>query len=350
MIYNVIGVMSGTSLDGIDIVNVVFTYKFKWTFVINHCTTVPYSDFWVKRLTNVNNLKVNKLVELDNSYTKLLSSHIIKFIEYNKIKDIDAVCSHGHTIFHQPDNGFTYQIGNLPILSKLIKNKVVVDFRKQDIELGGQGAPLVPVGDKILFPEFSGCLNLGGFANLSLVFSEESIAFDICPLNTILNPLAHKIGLEYDSGGINAEKGALIPLMLNELNSIAFYKKESPKSLGVEWNEKFIWPIINKFNSYPIADLLNTYTNHAAYQIGSNFKEDQKVLVSGGGSFNSYLMNKIKSNSKAKFSIPDHDLIRFKEAIIFGFLGVLRLRNEINCFSSVTGAKKNHSSGFIFSK
>jgi len=348
MIYNIIGVMSGTSLDGIDIAHVTFRLEKKWSFNLNKYETVSYPSSWKKKLKKAHYLNIDSINSLDISYTTFLASTICQFIENNDIKEIDAVCSHGHTIFHNPNEGITFQIGNLPELSNLINKKVVVNFRQQDVELGGQGAPLVPIGDKLLFSDYSGCLNLGGFANLSLTNNDNIIAYDICAVNTILNPLAQELGKEYDFNGNIAKQGKLIEGLFEDLNKIEFYQYSYPKSLAVEWNEKFIWPTIKKYKSQSVYDLLRTYTEHISFQISKIFGEDQEILVTGGGSYNKFMINSIKKKSLAKFVIPKSEVINYKEAIIFGFLGVLRLRNEINCLSSVTGANKDHSSGVIF--
>jgi len=347
-VYNIIGVMSGTSLDGIDIAHITFTFSKKWNFDLKNFKTFSYPLSWKKKLKNSINIKPNELNSLDKLYTEFLATKINLFIKKYNIKKLDAVSSHGHTVFHKPEHGITVQIGNLAELSNLINQKVVVNFREQDVKLGGQGAPLVPIGDKLLFSEYKYFLNLGGFANLSLKDNKNFIAYDICAVNTVLNNLSLKLGRDYDFDGNFAKKGNIIVELLNELNKIDFYKKSSPKSLAVEWNKKFIWPLINKYKSYSINDLLRTYVEHISIHISKAFKKKQKVLVTGGGAFNKFLISKIKNKSLAKFVIPKPEIINYKEAIIFGFLGVLKLRNEINCLSSITGAKKDHSSGVIF--
>jgi len=347
-VYNIIGVMSGTSLDGIDIAHITFTFSKKWNFDLKNFKTFSYPLSWKKKLKNSINIKSNELNSLDKLYTEFLATKINLFIKKYNIKKLDAVSSHGHTVFHKPEHGITVQIGNLAELSNLINQKVVVNFREQDVKLGGQGAPLVPIGDKLLFSEYKYFLNLGGFANLSLKDNKNFIAYDICAVNTVLNNLSLKLGRDYDFDGNFAKKGEIIMELLNELNKIDFYEKPNPKSLAVEWNEKVIWPLINKYNSHSINNLLRTYIEHISFQISKAFKKNQKVLVTGGGAFNKFLISKIKNKSLAKFIIPKPEIINFKEAIIFGFLGVLKLRNEINCLSSITGAKKDHSSGVIF--
>ena len=340
--------MSGTSLDGIDITYVTFKLSKKWDFDLKKFKTFPYPISWKRKLKRSIYLKPNELNSLDKLYTEFLADQINLFIKNNGIKEIDAVCSHGHTVFHKPKKGITVQIGNLPELSKLINQKVVVNFREQDVKLGGQGAPLVPIGDKLLFSEYKCILNLGGFANLSIKEDKNFIAYDICAVNTILNNLSLKLGKDYDFNGNFAKKGNIVYELFDELNQIDFYKKSYPKSLSIEWNEKFIWPLINKYQSFSIYDLLRTYIEHISFQISNAFSKNQKVLVTGGGAFNKFLISNLKNKSFAKFVIPKPEIINYKEAIIFGFLGVLKLRNEINCLSSITGAKKDHSSGVIF--
>ena len=340
--------MSGTSLDGIDIAYITFKLSKKWNFDLKKFKTFSYPLSWKKKLKSSVNIKPNELNSLDKLYTEFLASKINLFIKSYNIKELDAVSSHGHTVFHKPEQGITVQIGNLEELSNLINQKVVVNFREQDVKLGGHGAPLVPIGDKLLFSRYKCFLNLGGFANLSIKEDNNFIAYDICAVNTILNNLSLKLGKEYDFNGNFAKKGNIIEGLLDELNKIDFYKKPNPKSLAIEWNEKFIWPLINRYNLYSANDLLRTYVEHISFQISKAFKKNQKVLVTGGGTFNKFLISKIKNKSLAKFIIPKPEIINYKESIIFGFLGVLKLRNEINCLSSITGANKDHSSGVIF--
>ena len=346
--YFVIGLMSGTSLDGIDLAYVKFEYSDSWKFELMATTTKAYDITWQNRLKNAHLLDSNSLLKLDIDYTQILSQVIVDFISDFSIERLDMVCSHGHTILHNPNEGITYQAGNRSELAKNIGHTVVCDFRKQDVALGGQGAPLVPIGDQLLFGKFSACLNLGGFANTSMSQNQKLIAFDLCPVNTVLNRLVAKVNLEYDAGGALARKGKLIPTLYECLNRLDYYNQQPPKSLGIEWVSNFILPEIDRFSDHSLNDLLHTYTEHAAHQIGNYFLAGQNVLVSGGGCFNDYLMERIQKKSEANFSIPEEDIINYKEALVFGFLGVLRWRNEVNCLASVTGSKKNHCTGLIF--
>jgi len=347
--YNIVGVMSGTSLDGIDLVYANFHFDGNWHFEIIHSETVAYPYNWEDTLRNLVSYQLDALKVIDAQYTIYLAEVINRFIHKYQLQDIDAICSHGHTALHQPENGLTYQIGNLPILAELIQNQVVCDFRVQDVALGGQGAPLVPIGDKLLFSDYGFCLNLGGFANISSDFEGNRIAYDICPVNIVMNRYAKQLGLDYDDEGKIASTGTIHTELLHKLNKLAFYKTPYPKSLGLEWVDKNIFPLINSFE-LEINAVLKTFVEHIAIQITSeiNKKTNVSVLVTGGGAYNTYLTNRIKSLSKNTIIMPSKAIVEFKEALIFGFLGVLKLRNEVNCLKSVTGASKNHSSGSIY--
>ena len=346
--YHIIGVMSGTSLDGIDLCYANYNFNNNWSYKILHATTYNYTDKWKERLLNSIGLNKSALRSLDIDYTNLLTSILRDFILQFNIRNVDAISTHGHTILHQPQKKITYQIGNLPFLSKDLNMNVVCDFRTQDVELGGQGAPLVPIGDQLLFPEYKYCLNLGGFANISYKTDNEIIAFDICPVNTVLNHYSRIIGHDFDIDGSIANTGKIVPKLLNELNSIDFYKDFRPKSLGIEWVIEMIYKIIDK-NNLSTSDILRTFSEHIVIQIQNVIKNDfSNILITGGGAKNKFLIELITNRLENHINIPDDILIDFKEALIFGFLGVLRLRNENNCLSSVTGASKNHSSGKIY--
>jgi len=348
--YNVIGVMSGTSLDGVDLAHINFEInEEKWSYQIFECDTVSYSNEMISKLKNGIQFSSIELSELNIEYTNLLGNIISEFITKNNISNLDAVCSHGHTILHQPQNGFTLQIGNLPEIAKITNQKVVCDFRVQDVLLGGQGAPLVPIGDKVLFSEFDYCLNLGGFSNISFEENNERIAFDISPVNTVLNFYANTFGLEYDDKGKISESGNLKKELFEELNQLEFYQKTYPKSLGFEFVQEIVLPILESY-SISTKDKMRTFTEHIAFQIGKILQtKTGKLLISGGGVYNNFLIDRIKNHlPKTEIIIPDEKTIKFKEALIFALLGVLKLRNEVNVLASVTGAKQNHSSGEVF--
>lgn len=348
--YNVIGVMSGTSLDGVDLAHVNFEINNnKWSYQIFECDTISYSNEMISKLKNGIHFSKTELSELNIEYTNLLGNSISEFIDKNNISNLDAVCSHGHTILHQPENGFTLQIGNLPEIAKITNEKVVCNFRVQDVLFGGQGAPLVPIGDKILFSEFDYCLNLGGFSNISFEKNNERIAFDISPVNTVLNFYANSFGLEYDDEGKISESGNISVALFDELNKLDFYQKAHPKSLGFEFVKETVIPILESY-SISTEDKMRTFTEHIAFQIGKILEQKTgKLLITGGGVYNEFLIERIKNYlTTIEVIIPDEKTIQFKEALIFALLGVLKLRNEINVLASVTGATHNHSSGEVF--
>jgi anhydro-N-acetylmuramic acid kinase len=354
--YNVIGVMSGTSLDGVDLAHIQFKIENnKWTFEILDCETIPYDFDWITILKTAVDFTQDQLESLNKNYTQLLASIISKFIKKYSIKNIDAVCSHGHTILHQPQNRFTLQIGNLPEIASLIQQRVVCDFRVQDVQLGGQGAPLVPIGDRILFIEYDYCMNLGGFSNISFEENNSRIAFDISAVNTVLNFYANKLGLDYDDKGQISRTGNCNIDLLQELNVLDFYQKKHPKSLGFEFVKEIILPLIEKY-SIPIEDKLHTFTEHIAIQIAFSLNgfetqknKKQTMFITGGGAYNDFLIDRIQFYLPAmEIIIPSPKILEFKEALIFGLLGVLKLRGEVNALKSVTGALYDHSSGVIY--
>jgi anhydro-N-acetylmuramic acid kinase len=348
--FAVIGVMSGTSLDGVDLAYIQFTIdNSKWTFEIIKCETIRYSPFWINQLKSAIHFSETELHTLNQDYTLLLSQIISDFIKKHSISTLDAVCSHGHTILHQPQNGFTLQIGNLPELATLINQKVICDFRVQDVALGGQGAPLVPIGDRILFSEYDFCLNLGGFSNISFEENGNRIAFDISPVNTVLNYYSNQLGLEYDDKGKISRSGMVNSKLLKELNELDYYQKNQPKSLGFEFVKETILPLIEGFE-IAIDDKMCTFTEHIAIQTALALPSKKNTLfISGGGAYNDFLLERIQNYlPEMEIIIPNTTILEYKEALIFGLLGVLKLRNEINVLSSVTGAKKDHSSGKIY--
>jgi anhydro-N-acetylmuramic acid kinase len=347
-IFNVLGVMSGTSLDGVDLACVRFEKNKSWSYEVQQCSTVAYPEFWQKALAELTALSPQQLQALDVKYTAYLGDVITAFCAQHALGQELVVCSHGHTALHQPEKGITYQLGNLPELAEYTARTVVCDFRTQDVALGGQGAPLVPVGDVVLFEAYAACLNLGGFANVSIKAKEGIKAYDIAAVNTVLNTYAQQLGFAYDNQGAIARSGKLLPEVLKQLNAIAFYEKAPPKSLGVEWNATVLQPLLKEFSNHPIPDILHTYIHHIALQIGAALPSNGKVLVTGGGAFNTFLMECIQQHTKAEIVLPSEKLIAFKEAIVFGFLGVLKLLDLPNCLAQVTGAPHDHVSGQIF--
>jgi len=347
--YKVIGLMSGTSLDGLDIAYCVFTEnKGKWKFNIEVAETISYNEGWKKVLTIEFNKSPLRLFTVHRLYGNYLGSQVTEFIKKHKLSP-DFIASHGHTLFHQPKSKLTFQLGNGAEIAANCGLTVVCDFRSTDIALGGQGAPLVPVGDKYLFNNYNYRLNLGGIANISFEKKSKMLAFDICPCNIPLNTLAAKFKKTYDDKGKIAASGKLDNTLLSKLNKLDYFSLKAPKSLGKEWVNKSFMRIVDK-SDIPYKDKIRTICEHIAMQISAAapYKKGETLLVTGGGAYNTFLMERIKALCPAKIIIPDNKTVEFKEALIFAFLGVLRMRGEINCLSSVTGARKDSVGGAVY--
>ena len=343
--------MSGTSLDGVDIAYCTFSFDEHWSFTLEAAQTVPYPSTWKKKLKQAHTLSAENLLMLDVEYGAYLGSLCKNFLAKNKIKDIHFISSHGHTIFHQPENGFTFQLGNGNALYATAGIPVINDFRTLDVMRGGQGAPLVPIGDKLIFNEYDVCLNLGGIANLSRDHKKDRVAYDVCFLNMGLNHLAQKAGKKFDASGGMASNGEVHSGLLKKLDKVYSTLKAKRPSLGREVFEKRVQPLLDA-SKISISDQLRTLTESSAKEIVQAITESgkqQTVLCTGGGAFNSFLIYRIIEllEDAATLVIPEDDIINFKEAVVFAFLGVLRVRDEANCLKSVTGASQNSSSGVM---
>ena len=350
--YEVIGLMSGTSLDGLDIAFVEFQLDHEWTFTAKNCTAISYSDELSRKLKGAGILSGLELKKMDLQFGKWIGHEVKKFMNFHRISP-DLIVSHGHTIFHQPEIGLTHQIGDGYEILNATGTKTICDLRSKDIALGGQGAPLVPLGDKLLFSNYDLCLNLGGFSNVSFDKGHSRIAYDICPVNTVLNHLAARLNLPYDHNGDVARSGSPSLSLLKKLNALAYYSQPPPKSLGIEWVQKHVFPMILEGST---ENLLNTFCHHIADQIILSIEKnvdlscEKTLLITGGGAKNSYLIELLKSKSTENLTIeiPDEQIIDFKEAIIFAFLGLLRDLGKTNTLKSVTGAKQDTSGGLIY--
>jgi anhydro-N-acetylmuramic acid kinase len=342
--------MSGTSLDGLDIACCDFTFKNNsWDFSLLNAETIAYTSEFANKLKNIANGTALELAMMHTEFGRYCAEEVNKFVTKYNCKPT-LIASHGQTIFHNPANGYTMQIGCGATIAALTGITTVCDFRTKDVALRGQGAPLVPIADKHLFGNFAACLNLGGFANISFDADDKRIAFDICAVNTIINYLCNKINLTFDKDGIIASGGEVNKILLNELNSLPYFKQIPPKSLGFEWINEFVNPIIEKHQdsienklrtvyehiSQCIADVLNIYSNN------------KTVLVSGGGAYNIFLVDLIKEKNTANILFADNTITEFKEAIAFAFLGVLRYYNNINTLKSVTGADTDSIGGAVY--
>jgi len=347
--YRVIGVMSGTSSDGLDLALCEFEKTDDtWRSKICNAYTIPYSQEWKNRLWDAFHLSGYELTKLDQEFGKYIGLQIKNFIKTQRNK-IDFISSHGHTVFHNPADGVTLQIGNGATIAATTCIPTISNFRLLDVALKGQGAPLTPIGDLLLFNDYDYCLNLGGFANVSFNWYKKRVAYDICPMNFIINNISKELGLEFDKDGIEASKGQLQEKLYRALNRIPYYNQQPPKSLGREWVENQFLPVLEKFPCNT-NDKLRTIYEHIAFQLSRSFTGaiSKKILITGGGAYNKFLVERLKQHTNHKIIIPDKLLIDYKEAFMFAFLGVLRIREENNCLSSVTGATHDNIGGIVF--
>ncbi|MCK9616650.1 MAG: anhydro-N-acetylmuramic acid kinase [Lentimicrobiaceae bacterium] len=351
--WKTIGIMSGTSLDGLDMAYCEFTEENgKWSFQIIRAQTYDYDAQWKKKLSELPGKNALTLAQTHVELGHFIGKTVKEFITSYTLKP-DFIACHGHTIFHQPDKGFTLQIGEGASIAAETGIAVVCDFRSLDVALGGQGAPLVPIGDKLLFPDYDCCINLGGFANISYNAFYKRIAFDICPVNIVINHLSELLGKKFDENGELARTGKLHLELFQALNQLAFYKTPPPKSLGKEWVEKNVFPLLQQY-SLPIPDLIRTVTEHAAYQISvvinsiSGNTSEHTTLVTGGGAKNIFLTKLLRKYCNSHLYIPNNLIIDYKEALIFAFLGILRMQKKANCLQSVTGARIDNTGGCVY--
>ena len=347
MVIDAIGLMSGTSLDGLDICFTRFTRETdRWHYQILLAESISYPNDIKEKLATAQRMDALSFARFHSDYGLYLGACVRDFVQKHQIRP-RIVASHGHSIFHQPHHRLTCQIGSGAGIAAESGIDTICDFRTTDVALYGQGAPLVPIGDRHLFGTYDYCLNLGGFSNISSEQDGRRSAYDISPVNYVLNHYTRSIGKEYDHNGEMARSGHIAQVLLKALNELDFYRQIGPKSLGREWVEEVVLPLVD---SYPINlnDKLATFCEHVAIQISKNVKAG-KVLVTGGGAFNKYLIERMTvAAPQCSFHIPDSQTINFKEALVFAFLGVLYLCNTPNCLSSVTGAKYDCIGGALY--
>jgi anhydro-N-acetylmuramic acid kinase len=350
--FKVIGLMSGTSLDGLDIAYCHFKKEANtWTYRLKVAETIPYTRTWRNHLSTAQHSSAAGLVSLDFAYGEYLGSVCHDFVRRHRLS-VDFISSHGHTIFHQPEKRFTYQLGNGNAIYAQSGIPVVFDFRSLDVQRGGEGAPLVPMGDALLFGDNDICLNLGGIANLSSDVSGSRRAFDICFCNMALNFLMQTTGKQFDKGGRMSSRGSVDRLLKKGLDKANARWRAKRLSLGREMFERHLQPLLAN-TKIPIHDRLRTVTASIADEIVNAFlsvrKRNGTVLCTGGGAFNTFLVAELLDRCGDDFTliVPEEDVIKFKEAIVFAFLGVRRVRGEINCFRTVTGATRDSSSGSL---
>jgi len=360
MIYKVIGLMSGSSLDGLDIVFAELDDTGgKWTYEIKAASCRPYTDEWIHRLSSATQLNAYDYLLLHSAYGKYIGEQVNAFIdEHGLHHKVQLIASHGHTTFHAPALGMTAQLGDGAAIAAATQLNVVSDLRALDVAFGGQGAPIVPIGEKLLLADYPLCLNIGGIANLSYKTSNGYIAFDVCAANRVLNMLAQQADKAYDEGGAMAAGGSLQTALLTALNKLEYYAQPAPKSLANSFGVEVVFPLVRDFE-LSNTDKLRTYTEHVAMQVGYAIQQltqqyravNGKMLVTGGGAFNSFLVKRIQ-NAVEPFGVevvvPDAMLVNYKEALVMALIGVLRWREEYNVLHTVTGASRSSINGAVW--
>ncbi len=353
-VYKIIGLMSGTSLDGLDLAYChIWQQDGKWEFKIKATKSLRYTSEMELKLRDAILLSAPDLLQFHNSYGSWLGVQAKHFINENNL-EVDYIASHGHTTHHQPEKGFTFQIGSGQHLANESGVEVICDFRTNDVALGGQGAPLVPIGDQLFFGAYDFCLNLGGISNISFNSGSKRIAYDIGLANMGLNYITRRAGLAYDDGGELARKGNSNRAMLEKLNSLEFYSLPFPKSIGYEWFIAKVVPIIDGTED-TLENLLHTTIEHVCEKIADQIKQHSHklkstLLVTGGGALNGFLIECLqkKIGKKVRVVVPSKQIIEFKEALVFALLGVLRVTQQTNVLCAVTGSRKDSSSGVLF--
>ena len=348
--YNAIGVMSGTSHDGLDLCFAEYSFTNQGcSYRIIKARTVEYDQSLRQSLMNAYNLSGRELSKLNAWYGVWIAKKINEF-KLTINEPIDVIGSHGHTIFHDPKNGYSTQIGSGAHIAAEAGIDCICDFRSGDIARGGQGAPLVPIGDELLFPNYNICLNIGGIANLSYSTNGHRVAYDICPANMALNRLMQlHYSISYDKDGVLGRRGNIDESLLEKLNSLDYYHNKESKSLGREWFESTFQPLVDNHNAN-IEDKLRTLYEHIALKISESLtiKKSGTVLLTGGGAKNSFLTDLIDEKTNNTIIIPSDEVIDFKEALIFGFLAILYLRKTPTSLASVTGASANSIGGCLY--
>lgn len=358
MVYNVIGLMSGSSLDGLDIAYVQLEEsRGKWSYELLHTRCQAYPDDWKHRLRNADELHMGEFLKLHTAYGHYLGQQVQHFIDEHALEHkVHFIASHGHTIFHDPASRTTGQIGDGAAIAAVTGLPVISDLRALDVALGGQGAPIVPIGDKLLFSDYDYLLNIGGIANLTVKKDNELLAFDVCPANQVLNILAQRMGHDCDEDGAIAARGALLYDVIDELNQQAYYRLPAPKSLSNEQALQLVFPTLME-SPFQVPDMLRTSVQHIAAQVAAAVgqypvdKPEPQLLVTGGGAFNGFLVRCIEEALKPagiRVTVPDEKVIKFKEALVMALIGTLRWREEVNVFSSVTGAKRDSVGGALW--
>lgn len=358
MVYKVIGLMSGSSLDGLDI---VYTHleetRGQWSYEIKAAACEPYDAEWTDRLRHAQQLSVAEYLRLHTAYGHYLGEKVLGFMKKHDLEHkVHFVASHGHTTFHDPASRTTGQVGDGAAIAAVTSLPVISDLRALDVALGGQGAPIVPIGDKLLLSGYDYLLNIGGIANLTVRKGQDILAFDISPANQALDILARRMGHDMDEDGAIAARGTLLQGVLSEMNEQEYYRRPAPKSLSNEQAVALAFPEMME-SPHQVPDMLRTMVQHIAEQVAAAVREypvdsvEKKMLVTGGGAFNSFLLQCLQAELEplgVAVVVPDEMVIKFKEALVMALIGALRWREEVNVLSSVTGASRDSVGGALW--
>ncbi len=351
--------MSGSSLDGLDIAYVQLEeVRGKWSFEILHTDCISYTAEWTTNLRNAADMSVPAFLKLHTAYGKLIGNAVNAFINRHDLgHKVHFIASHGHTVFHEPAQQTTFQIGDGASIAALTGLPVISDLRMMDVALGGQGAPIVPIGDRLLFGNYDYLLNLGGIANITVQAGDNnSIAFDVCPANQILNALALREGKPMDENGAMAAKGSLLFDVKDQLANNAYYHTTAPKSLSNEAAQNIAEAVLHD-STNTTQDLLHTFCNHIADQVAAAVhqcpvsSESKTMLITGGGALNTHLIAEIKKRlepAQVTIDVPSIPVVQYKEALVMALIGALRWREEINVLGSVTGASRDSAGGALW--
>lgn len=365
MVYHILGLMSGSSLDGLDLAYCRLEWKDNaiTAWEILQAETLPFSELWQRRLANLPQQDALIFAKTHTYFGHYTAELVQKFLDKHNVQQLDAIASHGHTVFHDPSRHLTAQIGDGAALAAKTGYTAICDFRTQDVALNGEGAPLAPLVEQHLLGGYDFYLNLGGIANVSAPVTDERwVAFDCCPANQVLNSLAQELGAPYDDAGAWAREGQVLPDLLTQVAQFEFYHQPYPKSLGNGWIQQEVLPLY-KTATGSWQDKLATACEHTAINIATALQQiieqEQllptstfRVLTTGGGALNDYLMECIQAYCERSYTIEIHrpceELIIYKEALLMALLGVLRLEGQPNSLTSVTGAQRNTVNGAIY--
>ncbi len=343
--WTAIGLMSGTSLDGLDIAKARFDIDENgdWNGELLEFECFDYPEELWGGLRGSMEMSALELKYLEKNWSEFAASKVCEM----KL-EADLLCSHGHTVFHKPEDGITVQIGSGAILAARTGIPTICDLRSLDVAYGGTGAPLIPMVDRHLFSEYNACVNLGGFSNISISTDEETIAWDMGPCNNLLNLLAREVGKDFDEDGTMAREGLISESLLKELLALEYHDLRPPKSIGMEWFYNSLVPIIANNTGFSLENIMCTCVEYIAHTITKDLP-DGKVLFTGGGARNIFLIERLnKLVDKSEIHIANEPMIDAKEAYGFAFLGLQRWLLMDNVLDSVTGASRPTSSGAIW--